>query len=1285
MTEFDFSAMQHALLAAPSQQMALLKKLLATITQRHCQHQPCAREWERWQQEIGKAQQRIIARRAMVPVISFDERLPIVQAQAQIIEAISAHQVVVIAGETGSGKTTQLPKLCLQLGRGIRGLIGHTQPRRLAATSVARRIVEELSVPLGKQVGYAIRFDQKVNDDSLIAVMTDGVLLQALRHDPLLLRYDTLIIDEAHERSLNIDLLLGYIKTLLPKRPDLKVIITSATIDPERFARFFGGAPILTVSGRTFPVDILYRPLDEDSDELTLAARINDALDELWMQGPGDALVFLSGEGEIREVAHHLRRQHVKADVLPLYARLPMAEQNKVFQSGGKMRVVLATNVAETSLTVPGIRYVIDAGTARISRYSHGSRVQRLPIEAISRASANQRSGRCGRVMNGVCIRLYGEDDFNKRDEFTTPEILRTSLADLILQMLALGLTDIESFPFVDAPDTKRISDGLRYLLELGAITDERKLTLIGRRMSALPLPPSLARIILAGETERCLHEMIIVAAFLALRDPRERPQEKADVATGLHRRFHDPESDFLAVLNLWKHIHVRKEVLSVNAWRKELKAEFLNVVTIIEWGRLVAQLRASAQEMGLKFNELAPDYRSVHRAILSGLFHQIGQVTRDGDYSGPRNIRFVAHPSSGLHKKNKPWVVVSEFLDGSRLFGLLLAKIEPEWLEQLCASLLKRHYEEPVWRPQRGDAVVHEQATLFGLKVIVRRPLALSRINMAQARELFVRHALVRNEIEWDVAFHRHNQQLIKRIHEQEERTRRRDLLRGEDELVALLLTRLPEAVFDKHSLLKLAKQNIAALNSLSLTEDELKATLDAVSEDDYPAELTINGHTLPLLYRFAPGEVFDGVTVRVPLSLLHQLPDHVFDALVPGFLPTKIDAVLRGLPKDTRKALMPIAETAKLLNTANWKSSSLWQSLSDDLYALKRVRIPINELASVDVADNLRMYIEIRDGKNVLARGRHLAQLKTELLQQREQSLQSQTKSFQQEKLQQLPVVAIAEKVNAGVGEAWLAVRDEISSVSIVPILYEADAKCEHQQGMVRVLALGLQTDFKQYQRNNRALNQLMLAAGAFPCGKALLDEWLCAAIISCVNVDWWTIRQQSQVVSLLQSLPNPVRVALADSLPLLVDLFQLAATLRARILREVKNKLPTSADDMNAWLDAILAPGFLRHRGLTDLRHTRRYLDALRLRLDQCMSHPARETQRLQSWQLWQTKVSPLQQHAALSFDGEWRELQRLLREWRVAVFAQSVGTDGPVSEKRLDQQLSRVAELLKGKRQ
>ena len=591
---FEWRAVLPALMCRDQERLGRQLDKLGFRAERGLPHD---RDAVAFKQALIGAQERVQRRAARVPELRYDDNLPVVQARAELREAIARHQVVVIAGETGSGKTTQIPKICLELGRGQRGLIGHTQPRRLAATSVARRIAQELQCPLGQQVGYAIRFDQQCSDDSLLAVMTDGVLLQELKNDPLLTRYDTLIIDEAHERSLNIDLLLGYIKTLLPKRPDLKVIITSATIDPDRFARFFNNAPVLSVSGRTYPVDILYRPIDDEQDDSSLPARINDALDELWSQGPGDVLVFLSGEGEIREVAQYLRRQHVKADVLPLYARLPMAEQNKVFHGGGKTRVVLATNVAETSLTVPGIRYVIDSGVARISRYSQGSRVQRLPVEAISQASANQRSGRCGRVMDGVCIRLYGEDDFKKRDEFTTPEILRTSLADLILQMLALGLTDIESFPFVEAPDTKRISDGLRYLLELGAITDERKLTTIGRRMSVLPLPPALARVILAGETERCLHEMIIIAAFLALRDPRERPQEKADIATGLHRRFHDPDSDFVGVLNIWKHVHERKEALSLNAWKKELKGEFLNVVAIIEWGRLVAQLRATAHE----------------------------------------------------------------------------------------------------------------------------------------------------------------------------------------------------------------------------------------------------------------------------------------------------------------------------------------------------------------------------------------------------------------------------------------------------------------------------------------------------------------------------------------------------------------------------------------------------------------------------------------------------------------------------------------------------------------
>lgn len=1280
----DFSVCHDKLTHLPTRMLARMGNTLRNIELRSRRGQLVDRELRTWLHDADKGMRWVNERLQRMPSCQYDEGLPIVQAKDQIVDLLNQHQVIVVAGETGSGKTTQIPKICLELGRGSRGLIAHTQPRRLAATSVARRIADELGVNLGQQVGYAIRFDQRVNDDSLIALMTDGVLLQELRSDPLLTRYDTIIIDEAHERSLNIDLLLGYLKSILPRRPELKLIITSATIDPVSFSAFFNKAPVLSVSGRMYPVEMIYQPVDEDAEDSSMPARVLEGLQSLWAYGPGDVLVFLSGEGDIRELAQFLRKQQVKADVLPLYARLPMSEQQRVFQVGNKTRVVLATNVAETSLTVPGIRYVIDTGKARISRYSQSSRVQRLPVESISQAAANQRAGRCGRVMDGVCLRLYSIEDFQSRPEFTAPEMLRTSLVDLLLQMLALGLTDIESFPFLDAPDTKRISDGLRQLLELGAITEARKLTVLGRRMSALPLPPALARVLLAGESERSLHEMIILVAFLCLRDPRERPAEKSEQAIALHKRFVDPDSDFVAVLNLWKHIHERKELMSANAWKKELKAEFLNVITILEWGRLVGQLRGLAHEMNLQANDTPADYFRLHRALLTGLFPQIGQATRDGDYLGARGIRFVAHPTSGLHRKTKPWVVASDFLDGSKLYGMLLAKVEPDWIEQICAPLLKSHYDEPVWREQRGDAVSNEQVTLFGLKLVVNRPVSLSRINPDKARELFVRHGLLRNEIQLDLPFHRANQSLLKKVHEQEEKLRRRDLLRGEDELLALMLERLPAGVVDRNTLNKLAKSAPEKLQVLRLTQDEVMKAAAGNGADDFPSDLVFDGVRMPLKYCFAPGEINDGVTVQLPLSLLHSIPDDFFDALVPGLYVNKVEAVLRGLPKEIRKDLQPMAETAKEISLKLGAAHppgkilhtpvSFWQSLSDALYSCRQMRIATTQLRAVAIADNLRMFIEIREGRSLLAKGRDLASLKAELSTRRAESVQQQTQSLTRSGVTEMPAELIPVRLSTAMGLAWLALCDEGETTGIRAYLSAEEAGVNHKAGVVRLYAIALNSDFRQYQKNNRALSALSLAAGAFPCGKRLLDEWLCAAIAAQLPESLDGIREQVSWRKLLLELPNKVRAQLAETLVPLADIFQLAAQMRTRIAKDLRPVLPVSARDCDEWLNDMLAPDFLRRGGLLQLKTLRRYLDALRLRIDQAHSNPMRETQRLQQYSALSSRY--LKMPATPGKSLEQNEMQRLLREYRVSVFAQSVGTDGPVSEKRLEQQWQKL---------
>ncbi len=1392
--------------------------------------QPHDRDSAAFAQALASAQQRVQQRAARVPELRYDDNLPVVQARAELRDAIANHQVVVIAGETGSGKTTQIPKICLELGRGLRGLIGHTQPRRLAATSVARRIAQEMQVPLGQQVGYAIRFDQQCSDDSLLAVMTDGVLLQELKNDPLLTRYDTLIIDEAHERSLNIDLLLGYLKTILPKRPDLKLIITSATIDPESFANFFAQdgkpAPVHLVSGRTYPVETRYRPLvGEVEDERTLPEGVLHALQELWQEGPGDVLVFLSGEGEIREVAQYLRKQQFagpmkNVELLPLYARLSMADQNRVFGQGNQPRVVLATNVAETSLTVPGIRYVIDSGLARISRYSQSSRVQRLPIEAISQASANQRSGRCGRVMSGVCIRLYAEDDFASRPEFTSPEILRTNLSALILHMLSLGLRDIEDFPFVEAPDRKRINDGLRLLIELGAVTDERELTPAGRQMAALPLPPQLSRILIAAAKERCLKDALIIASFLCIRDPRERPQEKQDQAVGLHRRFNDPESDFLAILNLWHYVHKRKEELSSSAWRKALKAEFLNVLAIIEWGRMVAHLKLLAQELfgaaalhaetvqgdakradktlpllkgepegvgaakqrpvsqptkqpvrvsqtpsTIELDETGKPiwptvaYDPLHRALLHGLLHQIGNLTRDGDYQGPRNIRFVPHGGSGLGRKGKPWVMAADFLDSTRLYGLYMARIEPVWLEHIAAHLTKVTHSEPHWREQRGDAAIHETVTLFGLLLVPRRAVALAKIDPAKARELFIRHALIRDEAELKAGFQQHNQRLFKQQQEQEEKARRRDLLLAEDELLPLFDARLPPQVVDKHSLLNALKRDSKLDTALRLTSEDV-AKAGAVRENDYPPELIIGELVLPLKYSFAPGEDYDGVTARVPVTQLAALNPIYFERLVPGLLEAKVEALLRGLPKDIRRQLQPLAESAHELTVAvrddgKLKTMPLYDALSDALYAAKRLRVPAADWGAVELEPFLRMRFDAHDEKGKsIATGRDLVALQKQLASTGAQTLRSSAKAHEQEGLREFPAQALPVQVSLPSGVVFMAVTDCGDSVAVRAYARADEAAWQHRAGLRRLLELQLEVDFKNYVRQNKPVQAMQLAASAFSqtpstsvetkpgissvpllnkgeagrkdsanalsargapdalssgwaglgvvgaghitvkpkqstgsanssgaSGTAFLTDWLTAAIDAYLPANVEDIRSADSFRTLLLAAPTQVRSKLAESLPLLAETMQTAAAVRAKANKELKGKFPESVRDLDSAMAELFAPGFLLREGLHRIRHLRRYAEAAKQRLERMQINYPQEAKQLALVQARQGKV-----HAALKPTTPWSELAaaqlelaRLWQEYRVACFAQTLGTDGPVSEKRLEKQVELIKQL------
>ena len=974
-----------------------------------------------WLERFQASAAKVEARRQSVPVIRYDDALPIAAKRDEIKAALEKHQVLVIAGETGSGKTTQLPKICLEIGRGVHGLIGHTQPRRLAARSVAMRVAEEIGTPLGELVGYQVRFEDQSSDSTLIKLMTDGILLAETQHDRFLEKYDTLIVDEAHERSLNIDFLLGFLKTLLPRRPDLKVIITSATIDLERFSKHFDDAPIIEVSGRTYPVDTWYRPLaaetDEDGnrveDDLTVDQGILAALEEIEAhersigKRPGDVLVFLPGEREIRDAAEMLRKANLRfTEVLPLYARLTPAEQQKIFRPAAGRKIVLATNVAETSLTVPGIRYVIDSGTARISRYSYRAKVQRLPIEAVSQASANQRKGRCGRVEPGICIRLYSEEDFLSRPEFTDPEILRTNLAAVILQMLHLRLGDIQDFPFIEPPDGKAISDGFNLLQELSAVNRENQLTPLGRQLARLPIDPRLGRMLLEGAVQGSLSEVLIVASALSVQDVRERPSDRQQAADQAHAQWKDPDSDFAALINLWRGFEEKRQELGSGALRSWCRKNFLNYLRLREWRDAHRQLLLITRELqlgkgkavdgsghppyekpGVRPNRRVEDgeasstrpaeaasqpaptkdtkvnvilrqqaeaseaaqkakgYAAVHKAILAGLLSQVGHKTEDGDFLGARQRRFWVHPSSVIGRKKPNWLMAAELVETTKLFARMVAKIEPDWIEPLAGHLIKKNHFEPHWEKKRGQVVAYEQITLYGLIVVGKRPVHYGPIDPPAARELFIREGLVRGEITSRARALSANRELLERMDELEAKARRRDILADEETLFAYYDARLPADIYQTASFENWYKRESAKDPQLLIMreEDVLAREASEVTAAHYPDHLRIGELQLPLEYHFEPNHPRDGVTLRVPAPLLPQLRRERLDWLVPGLIEAKAVALVRNLPKAMRKNFVPVPDfVGAALARITFGEGSLPEALGRELLRMTGARVP-------------------------------------------------------------------------------------------------------------------------------------------------------------------------------------------------------------------------------------------------------------------------------------------------------------------------------------------------------
>jgi len=1232
-----------------------------------------------------------------MPEVTYPDDLPVAERRDDIAAAIRDHQVVIVAGETGSGKTTQLPKICLELGRGIEGMIGHTQPRRIAARTVAERIAEELNTELGAAIGYQVRFTDHSSADTLVKVMTDGILLAELQRDRELRRYDTIIIDEAHERSLNIDFILGYLKQLLPRRPDLKVIITSATIDPQRFSKHFHDAPIIEVSGRTYPVEVRYRPLvelaDDDRDDIDQVSGICAAVEELWTEhrglGGGDILVFLSGEREIRDAAEGLTGMALPhTEILPLYGRLSSAEQHRVFNPHTGRRVVLATNVAETSLTVPGIRYVVDAGTARISRYSQRTKVQRLPIEPISRASASQRAGRCGRVADGICIRLYSQEDFEARPEFTEPEILRTNLASVILAMTSLGLGDIAAFPFLEPPDSRQITDGVRLLEELQAIdpgadpADPRKrLTEYGRKISALPLDPRLARMVLEAQANGALREVLIIVAALSIRDPRERPMDKRQQADEFHRRFVDEHSDFVALLNLWDYLKERQRELSGSAFRRMCKREYLHYMRVREWQDLHSQLKHAAKSVDLQQNSSAADHDAIHASLLSGLFSRIGlRDVEKREYLGARGARFGISPGSSLFRKQPQWVMSAELVETTRLWARFNARVDPAVIERLSQHLVKRSYSEPHWEKKRGSAVALEKVTLYGVPLVAGRKVGYARINPPESRDLFIRHALVEGDWETHHRFFHDNRALVLRLTELEARARRRDILVDDETLVDFYDALLPDSIVSAQHFDSWWKQTRPAQpDLLTLTEAFLvQDDSAAVSAADYPQTWVQNGITLPVTYQFEPGAAADGVTVHIPLDVLNQVDDDGFDWQVAGLREDLAIALLKSLPKATRRSFVPMPDRARAaLAAVDPDSGYLTDELGRALWEMTGLRIPDDEWDWSRVPDHLRITFRVEDrGAQVVGEGKELAALQQQLAPQLRLSMRRAAGSVERKGLQQWTFGPLAATFEQRVGDRVIhgfpAVVDHGDSVAVEVLASSQERDAATRLGVRRLLLLNTTAPWKRVLA--LLTNAQRLALGHNPHGSVpdLLQDCLAAAVDSIVEQ-----RPGGQVLG-PEEFEETLRIVRSQVVARVMDVIDLVEPLLVRF-RQVDLALaamtspvmaPAKAD-MRAQLRSLLYPGFVADAGLARLGDLQRYLRGILERCERAPAQVSRDTDRMETVARVQTEYAALVTAlpATRRAGPDVVALRWTIEELRVSLFAQTLGTAHPVSEKRI----------------
>ena len=1241
------------------------------------------------QQQIEQAQLRVENRKSAVqnPIV-FPESLPVSQRKAEIQKLLSEHQVIVVAGETGSGKTTQLPKMCLELGFGNLGMIGHTQPRRIAARSVAARIAEELETELGGLVGYKVRFNDQISDDTQIKLMTDGILLAEIQNDRFLNQYSCLIIDEAHERSLNNDFILGYLKQLLPRRRDLKLIITSATIDVERFSKHFNNAPIIEVSGRSYPVEVRYRPVVEEDDQDQLQGILN-AVDELQAEGRGDILIFMNGEREIRDTAEALQKQNLKhTEILPLFARLSAQEQNKIFHPSGLNRIVLATNVAETSLTVPGIKYVIDPGTARISRYSYRTKVQRLPIEPISQASANQRKGRCGRVSEGICIRLYSEEDFNSRPEFTDPEILRTNLASVILQMTALGLDDIEAFPFVDAPDKRHIQDGIKLLEELGAFEivrtksgEKRQLTVTGRQLAQLPVDPRLAKMLLSSVSQGALHEVMIIVAALSIQDPRERPQEKQQASDEKHRRFADKKSDFLAFLNVWRYLQEQQKELSKNQFRRQCQKDFLNYLRIREWQDIYQQIRLAVREMGLPINSEKAEYQQIHTALLSGLLSHIGlKEAEKQQYLGARNAHFAIFPNSVLFKKQPKWVMAAELVETSKLWGRMVAEIEPEWIEPLAEHLIKKSYSEPRWSKSRGAVIADEKVTLYGVPIVAARPVNYGAIDPTVSREIFIQSALVEGDWNTKHKFFKENQRLVREVEELEHKSRRRDILVDDRTLFEFYDQRIgTEVVSQKHfdTWWKKAQQKDPELlnfeRSFLINDDA-----EQVSKLDFPNFWHQGNLKLKLTYQFEPGTDADGVTVHIPLPLLNQVEMTGFDWQIPGLREELVIALIKSLPKSYRRNFVPAPNYAQaFLSRAVPLEKPLLDTLIYELRRMTGVTVEAEHWNWEQIPSHLKMTFRVVDenGKKI-AESMNLDELKFNLKDRVQESISAVADDgIEQSGLHiwsfaDLPQ-CYEQKQRGFSVKAFPAIVDEKDAVGIKLFETEFEQSVAMQQGLRRLLLLNVPSPIKYLHEKLPNKAKLGLYFTPFGCVLDLIDDCIACAVDKLI-ADFggfvWDEAGFEKLRDFVRENLNEVTVDIAQKVE---QILSLNHALNQRLKGKMDFTMAFAFSDIKAQLGGLIYPGFVQKSGYDRLPDLQRYLQAVDKRIDKLAQDINRDRAAMlrveQVQQAYQQLLSKLPKSKPIS--DEVAEIRYMIEELRVSLFAQQLGTKYQVSDKRI----------------